>query len=384
MRTRPIARLIAAAAATLLLLLLVAGGWWRFARSTEVALSRVAEGAVEAHVVGPATLQARVALSLSARSNASVRQVHADVGDQVKRGQLLLTLDDADLSARRGVVGGQQEALQRNTEAARATLAKARAELTLAQAKQRRDAELLAQGYVAPALLEASEAALAAAQAGVDAARAALAARAADARTLSQEARYADALLSYTRIVAPMDGVLVQRLAEPGSMAIPGAPLLKLVDPATLWLATRVDEAALARLALGQRASIRLRSGEILAGRVARIARQSDAATRELDVHVSVDGAMPARFAIDQEAEVSIATGAQRGLVLPLGALLRDAAGRQGVLLVEGGRAQFRAVETGAADARQVLVREGLRAGDWVVREPAGVRAGQRVHAATP
>lgn len=372
-----------AAAVALLLLVLAAAGWWRFGRSTELVLSEVAEGAVELHVLGPGTLQARVAVSLGARSNAQVVQVLADVGDRVRRGQLLLTLDDSDLSARRGVVGGQQEALARNTEGARAALAKAQAELTLAQAKQRRDSELLAQGYVSRALLDTSDAALAAALAGVDAARATLAARQADARTLAQEARYSDALLAHTRLLAPMDGVLVQRLAEPGSLAVTGAPLLKLVDPRSLWVATRVDEAALARVAVGQQASIRLRSGETLAGRVARVAQQSDAATRELDVHVAFEQ-IPPRFAIDQEAEVSIATGAQRGLVLPLGALLRDAAGRQGVLLVEGGRAQFRAVETGAADARQVLVREGLRAGDWVVREPAGVRAGQRVHAATP
>lgn len=357
---------LAVAAIALLLLLLAVADWWRSGRSAELALSEVAEGTVELRVLGPGTLQARVAVSLGARSNATVMQVHADVGDRVRRGQLLLTLDDSDLRARRGVVSGQQEALARNTEGGRAALAKAQAELTLAQAKQRRDRELMAQGYVSPALLEASDAALAAALAGVDAARATLAARAADARTLGQEARYSDALLSHARILAPMDGVLVQRLAEPGSLALSGAPLLKLVDPRTLWIAMRVDEAMLSRVAIGQRANIRLRSGETLPGRVARVAQQSDAATRELDVHVAFEQ-IPPRFAIDQEAEVSIATGPQRGLVLPLTALLRDAAGRQGVLLVNGGRSQFRAVETGAADTRQFLVRAGLQTGDKVL-----------------
>ena len=129
---------------------------------------------------------------------------------------MLATLDDRDLSARRGVVAGQQEALLRNTEGARAALAKAQAELELARSKQRRDVELLTQGFVSQAVVDASNAALDAAAAGVDAARATLAAREADAHTLAQEARYADAVLSYTRIVAPMDGVVVQRLAEVG------------------------------------------------------------------------------------------------------------------------------------------------------------------------
>ena len=297
-------------------------------------------------------------------------------------GQLLVTLDDRDLGARRGVVAGQQEALVRNTEGARASLAKAQADLDLARSKQRRDAELMAQGFVSQAVVDASNSAAAAAAAGVDAARATLAARAADAHTLMQEARYADAVLSYTRIVAPMDGVVIQRLAEAGSGVVPGTPLLKIVDPASLWVATRVDESVVGRVMPGQAASIRLRSGEVVSGKVARIARQSDAATRELDVHVAFD-VVPKRFAIDQEAEVSIAVGEDRGILVPLAALARDRAGVQGVLVIDGGRTRFQPVETGGADARQALVRKGLAGGgDRVAAAAAGVRADQRVRPA--
>ena len=258
----------------------------------------------------------------------------------------------------------------RNTEGARAALAKAQADLELARSKLRRDAELMAQGFVSQAVVDASNAALGGAVAGVDAAQAALAAREADARSLSQEARYSDAVLSYARIVAPMDGVVIQRLAETGNTVVPGTPLLKIVDPKSLWVATRVDESVVGRVQPGQAASIRLRSGEVLPGRVARIARQSDAATRELDVHVAFD-AVPQRFAIDQEAEVSIAVGEDRGLLLPLAALTRDKAGRQGVWVIEGGvdggHTRFQPVETARADARQVLIHKGLAGGETVV-----------------
>ncbi len=357
------------------------GAYRRFAMATDVPVVLATPGAVAARVVGPGTVQARVPVTLSARVGATVSRVHVDVGDAVRRGQLLVTLDDRDLSARRGVVSGQQEALLRSVEGARAALAKAQADLDLARSRQRRDLELLAQGFVSRAVLDASNAALDAAAAGVDAARATLSAREADVRTLVQEARYADTVLSYTRIVAPMDGIVVQRLGEAGNTVVPGTALLKLVDPDSLWVATRVDESVVGRVQPGQAASIRLRSGETLAGKVARIARQSDAATRELDVHVAFD-TTPQRFAIDQEAEVTIDVGEDRGVLVPLTALARDSTGRAVVLIVDGGRTRAQPVVTGGADARHVLVRKGLAGGEAVVAVAEGVKPNQRVQPA--
>lgn len=365
------------------LALVVAGAaYWRFGRTLDVPVVAAAQGSIAVRVVGPGTVQARIPVTLSARVNATVTGVHVDVGDPVREGQLLVALDDRDLSARRGVVAGQQEALRRNTEAARAALSKAQADLELARSRHRRDVELLAQGFVSQSAVDASNAALDGAVAGVEAARATLAAREADARTLSEEARYSEAVLSYTRVVAPMDGVVVQRLGEVGNTVVPGTPLLKIVDPKTLWVATRVDESVVGRVRPGQPASIRLRSGEVVPGQVARIALQSDAATRELDVHVAFD-TVPERFAIDQEAEVTIAVGEERGVLVPLTALTRDRTGRQGVLVIDGGRTRFQPVETAGSDARSVLVRKGLEGEESVVAVAAGVVANRRVRAAS-
>ena len=175
---------------------------------------------------------------------------------------------------------------------------------------------------------------------------------------------------------------MVQRLGEGGDTVVPGAPILKLVDPRTLWVATRVDESAVGRIRPGQPSRIRLRSGEVLTGKVARIAWQSDAATRELDVHVAFD-AVPLRFAIDQEAEVSIDVGEDRGIVIPLAALTRDTTGRQGVLVVESGRTRFQPVETAGADGGTLLVSKGLTGGESVVAIAAGVATNVRVRPAS-
>ena len=150
-------RMIEIAVAGLLLVAAAGASYWRFVRAVDVPVAVATQGAIAARVVGPGTVQARIPATLSARVSATVVQVHADVGDAVHPGQLLVTLDDRDLIARRGVVAGQLEALQRNTEGARAALVKAQADLALARGKQRRDAELLAQGFVSQAVLDVEE-----------------------------------------------------------------------------------------------------------------------------------------------------------------------------------------------------------------------------------
>jgi RND family efflux transporter MFP subunit len=229
--------------------------------------------------------------------------------------------------------------------------------------------------------MDASAAALRSADANLDSARAALAARESEVRGVAHEARYAETVVSHTRISAPMDGIVVERLAEVGSTVVPGTPLFRLVDPATVWVAARIDESVVGRVSVGQAAEIRLRTGETLPGRVARIARQSDAATRELEVNVAFESP-PARFVIDQEATVTVAAGEERGVVVPVSALVENS-GKPGVLVVAEGRAQFRPIETGAADGGRVIVRKGLAAGDAVIAKPAGVKPGARVRPAS-
>lgn len=365
------------------LVVAAAGGlaYVKFVRAVEVPIVAVAQGAVAVRVAGPGTVQARVPVTLAARITTTVRRVDADVGDIVRRGQVLAVLDDRDLAARRGVVGGQQEALARNQKAAQAAVAKAQADLDLARNRQRRDAELLRTGFVSASALDGSDAALQSAQAGLDNARATLAAREAEAQALAQEVRYSDTVLSFARIVAPMDGVIILRQAEVGATVVPGSPIFRLVDPATLWVAARVDESVVGRVRVGQPASVRLRTGAVLAGRVARIAQQSDAATRELEVHVVFD-TPPERFAIDSEAAVTIDTGEQTGLVVPVPALTRDRDGTLGVLVVRNGRTAFRAVQAAAADAQRVIVAAGLVGDEQVVAVARDVRANTRVRPA--
>ncbi|MHB1194218.1 MAG: efflux RND transporter periplasmic adaptor subunit [Longimicrobiales bacterium] len=328
-------RTTAAVVGVLLLLALPAYRFLYYAPTVEVV--EATEGTVARAIHGPGTVQARYPLAVSARITATVIHLYADQGDTVRRGQLLAQLDDRDLAARDAAAG---------------------TDLVLARANFQRDHEVFEKGYISQAAIDATIAAL----------------RAAEAR-----GREAAAALSYTRITAPVEGVITAREAEVGHTVGPGGTLFRVVDPSALWVVARIDEAVVGQVTLGQSATIALRTGSLATGSVARIALESDAATRELEVAVAFD-APPERFAVNQEAEITIHAGEERGIVLPVSAVFQQSRAL-GVMVVADGRTAFRPVKSGTSDGDLVIVSEGLAAGEQVVRRPAGVKAGKRVHA---
>ncbi len=368
-------------AALIIAPLLALLGYRLFFYAPTVAVAQAKEGRVAIEVHGPGVVAARIAVMVSTRVTGILKAVHADQGDSVTSGQLLAVLDDTDVAAKAIAAKEAATASQRNIEAAEAALAKARADLELAQSNFRRDEEVFRTRNISQAAMDATAAARKSAQSAAASAAATLAARQAESHAATQEAVYASVLHSFTRLSAPMDGLIVAREAEAGDTLVPGSPIFRLVDTHTLWVAVRIDESVVWRAEVGQPASIRLRGGTELPGEVARISRQSDPATRELEVDVAFRE-FPVRFAMDQEAEVTIHAGEEPGIVIPTSALLQQGRER-GVLVVADGRAVFRPVQTGATDGRRVIVREGIEPGETVIRRPsdpkAKVSAGSRV-----
>lgn len=346
-----------------------------------VAVIQAKEGKVALEVRGPGAVASRIKVTVSTRVTGILKEVHADQGDSVKAGQILALLDDTDAAAKASGATAASAASQRNIAVADATLAKARADKELAQSNYRRDQEVFHAGYISQAAMDVAAAALKSAQSAEASAAATLGARQAESRASAQEAVYARALHTFTRITAPMDGLIVVRDAEAGDTVVPGAPIFRMVDTRKLWVAARIDESVVGQVEVGQSATIRLRSGKELPGEVARINRQSDAATRELEVDIAFRE-IPARFAIDQEAAVVIYTGQEKGIVVPISALLRQKEAT-GVLVIDNGRAQFRPIKVGASDGKRVAVLEGLKAGEQVIRQPRDVAPGSRVRPET-
>jgi RND family efflux transporter MFP subunit len=346
-----------------------------------VAVIQAKEGKVALEVRGPGVVASRIQVTVSTRVTGILKEVHADQGDSVKAGQILALLDDTDAAAKASGAAAASTASQHNIAAAEAALAKSRADMELAQSNYRRDQELFRSGFISQAAMDAAAAVLRSAQSGEASAAATLGARQAESRASAQEAVYARALHTFTRITAPMDGLIVVRDAEAGDTVVPGSPIFRMVDTRKLWVAARIDESVVGQVEVGQPATIRLRGGKELSGEVARINRQSDAATRELEVDVAFRD-IPERFAIDQEAQVVIHAGEEKGMVIPPSTLFQQ--GREfGVMVVTDGRAAFRPVRTGASDGERVAVREGLVAGEIVIRRPADIKPGSRVRPLT-
>ena len=352
---------------------------WVLFHATTVDVIDVRPASLKDEVHGPGTLEARIPVTVSTRITGVIGALYADEGGTVRRGQSLAALDDRDVAAKASAARETQGAAQQNIAVAEALISKAKADVALARGNHRRNAALLQQGFISEAAIDASSAALKSAESAEQVAIATLAARKREAANAQRELEYANTLVSFTRIVAPMDGVLIQRNAEVGDTVVPGAPIFRMVDPRTLWVAVRVDETVAGRVSLGQPARIRLRTGGEMAGKVARVTSRSDAATRELEVDVAFDE-LPKRFAIDQEAEVWILADTVTGLAVPVSALSKEK-GVQGVLVVRDGRAQFQPVQTGVTDDAQVLVSQGLQAGDRILLKPQQVHPGARVRA---
>jgi HlyD family secretion protein len=130
---------------------------------------------------------------------------------------------------------------------------------------------------------------------------------------------------------------------------VAGQSVLRLIDPASLWVALRVDQGRSAGLAPGLMAHIALRSqpGQGMAGRVERVEPLADAVTEERLAMVAFD-APPAGVSVGEMAEVTLALPASaEGLLLP-NAALQQHEGRTGVWRVQDGGLVFMPVKTGA------------------------------------
>jgi RND family efflux transporter MFP subunit len=373
-------RLLAALGAVAIAAAAIVLGHRAFTRPTAVGVATVAVGTVREETIGPGTVQSRYSVSLGSRVAGTLDRVLADVGDEVKKGQLLATLDRTELEARFQSTRGAVASARQDVALARASLAKARSDLDLARIKDRRARSLVLPGAISAEEADEARGASLAADANQRAALAAVDVRQADLARAVQEQRVAETILSYTAIESPMAAVVTRRALEPGSAVAPGAIVFQIVDADALWVATFIDQSLAGRVLPGQPATIRLRSGADVPGRVARIALEADPVTRELEVDITFD-VRPSRFAINEEADVTILGAQASGVAVPLAALSHGPDG-VAVYVVEGGRAHRRHVRIGIEGAKRAQVLEGLHPGESVVLTPGAVRDGQRVTAA--
>ncbi|MBU1396888.1 MAG: efflux RND transporter periplasmic adaptor subunit [Gammaproteobacteria bacterium] len=319
-------------------------------------------------VYGIGTVEARHAYSVGPIQAGRLLRVLVDQGEPVKAGQLLAEIDPVDLRQRAEAASSAAARARQAAQAAQAQVTEADSRARLAQANSERYQALYQQNFVAKEMADSRRHEAAAAEAALAAARASASGALREIGRAEAELRGIDQLRQSLKLVSPIDGVVTAREAEPGATVVAGQAVLRLVDPARLWVRARVDQARAQGVQVGQAADIVLRSmpGASLPGKVVRIDLQSDAVTEERIVNVAFDPA-PAQLYLGELAEVTIGLPGARDVLTVPRAALAQSGGQTGVWRVEAGRARFRPVQPGMQTAEQVQIVSGLQAGDQLI-----------------
>jgi HlyD family secretion protein len=339
----------------------------------KVQTTRVGTGSVSPEIFGIGQVEAQRSWMVGPTVAGRVRTVQVDVGDTVQPGQPLAEMDPVDLGQRIAALDAALARARSTQQAAAAQLADAQARRALAAANFKRNQDLANQNFISAGALEARTQEVASASAGVQAAQANLSGSAQDATRLQAERAALVQQRGRLLLVAPAQAVVTTREAEAGSTVVAGQAVMRLVDPASLWVKLRVDRGRSAGLAPGlvARMALRSRPGETLTGTVARVELLADSVTEERLAMVAFD-ALPAGVSVGEMAEVTLALPATApSLRLPNAAVVQHA-GQTGVWrLAEGGLAFVPVVlgTQGLDGTVQVLGPKegGLSEGDTVV-----------------
>ena len=286
-------------------------------------------------------VRAREEPTLSFRIPGKLLRRHVDAGARVKAGQALAELDPADVRLQ--------------SDADRAALSAAQADLALAQAEAERYRGLAERQLVSRSLYDTRIAQLRAAEARLRQARSAVAA--------------SSNQVGYAVLRAPRDGVIAQRLAEAGQVVAAGQAVFVLAVDGEREVLISVPEQQLARFPVGRALVVELWSapGRRLPGRLREIAPAADPLTRTFAARVALEGgaAVPE---LGQSARVYAPTEGDGGLRVPLSALTQSQ-GRKAVWVVDPSTSKVRLtpVQTGPYGEDGVPVLSGLNPTDWVV-----------------
>ena len=352
----------------------------------EVLSAPVERGSLEDTVLASGVIQAFKLINVGAQVSGQVKRLHVKLGDKVSQGQLVAEIDSATqsnslLDAQAALANAQA---QRNAK---------QAQLVKAEADLQQQATLAKQGFIA-------ESALLTAQTAVKSARADVAAMDAQVQQYAVRSKTAGTNLSYTRIVAPMDGVVVAIVTDEGQTlnANQTTPtIIKLADLSTMTIQAQISEADVPRVQAGMeawftilgepdkryRATMRaIEPGPI---DIATSSTQAAAGTSANAIYYNglLDVPNPdGKLRISMTAQVSIVLQKiDNTLLLPSGALTRTrgvkgAPGGYTVRVIKGDageqKIEERAVKIGLNNRVQAQVLEGLQEGERVVVGQAG------------
>jgi RND family efflux transporter MFP subunit len=274
----------------------------------------------------PGSLRHRRQVRLFSQEEGRITELNVFEGDPASEGEVLVGLED--------------DILQAELDKARATLAQKALDV-------QRLEDLVAKRAASDA--ELSQARTAVAVAGGD-------------------VRLLETRLAFTRIRAPFDGVIVERLVEPGDFVSKNTHLLTIADPESLIAEVYASELILPRMKVGDPAQLRIDALGAVAfpARILRIHPSLEQTSRQGIVELTLEDP-PAGVKAGQFVRVTLETAAVERLLIPFRALRRDRDGEFVWLLTDTGQAARRTVRSGLQTADRIEILDGLAPGDRII-----------------
>lgn len=315
------------------------------------------------------TVRARTTAVIASKVMGYVQQVSVQVGDRVRQGQPLVTLDARDLDASvRRAEAGHAEAVSALPEVENG-IAAAKANYDLAQATFHRIEDLASKKSVSSQEFDEASARLKAAQANYEMAQAKRAQLQQKIAQAEQDQRATQIMRDYAAIAAPFAGIVTAKSVEPGNLAAPGAPLLTIEREGAYRLETEIDESKLPAVRAGQTVQVTIDAlGRTFGARVSEIVPSVDAASRSYTVKIDLPAIAQLRSGLFGKAAFSL--GSRQALAIPAKALQQNGQ-LQSVFVIANGEARTRLITSGRRLQDAVEVLSGLAAGESVVVSPA-------------
>jgi RND family efflux transporter MFP subunit len=340
-------------------------------------------------------------VDLMAKVAGYVKKINVDIGDRVRQGQLLATLEIPEMAdelnrARANVERSQAQVAQATDEIKRAQSGYQIAHLSY----QRLAGVMKSQpGLVAQQEVDDAQAKDVSADAQVSAAKSNLAAAQQQVSVSKAELAKVQTMFDYTSVTAPFTGVITKRYADTGSMIQAGTasqtqamPLVRLSENTLLRLILPVPESAVPTVHIGQQVDVNVPTlARTFPGRVARFENKLSLATRTMDTEVDVPNPslvlIPGMYA---QVDLTLKRS-NNALSVPVTAVDLDegdnssnstAAAASGKVMVvtSQNRLERRDVVLGMETANRIEVRAGLHNGEMVViGSRAGLQTGQEV-----
>lgn len=324
------------------------------------------------------TVCARTSAVISAKLMGYVREVKVQAGDRVREGQMLVTLDTRDLDAGSRRAEAAREEVRTAVPEANSAVAAAKANLDLAQVTFGRMQDLFQKKSISNQEFDEASARLKAAQAAYEMAQARRVQLNSRLAQADQEVRSAEVTRSYADVQAPFAGVVVSKSVDPGSLALPGAPLFTIEREGAYRFEASVEESRLAAIRIGQPVSVTLDSVDrTFDARVSEIVPVVDAASRTYTVKIDLPAVLATRSGVFGRAVFQL--GSRSLLAIPPGAVT-ERGQLQSVLVADSGIARTRLITTGQKVKDRIEVLSGLTAGEKVIFPvPQGLSDGARV-----